>query len=152
MPIALPPGLTPYAVPAAAAVVGLLLGLMLGKALSGAGRHKKRAEELSAKLTELEGRPEQWEARIDRYELLWFPAVTADPRRRVVTAVKPGVPHCRKCVAALSLDRGQWTCAGCGQTSPESIADLMIVDQIGKEAVTQFLQRHPGYTSAQRLS
>lgn len=133
---------------AVAAGAGVVIGFILGRALSGAGGAKKRASDLEKKLSELENAPEKWETRIDRYELLWFPAVVADRKQRAVTSVAPGIPHCRSCIEPLSLNKGEWVCAKCGHRSPESIADLMITDQIGKEAVKQFLQRHPGYQTA----
>ncbi len=140
--------MNPQALLGAAAAAGVVIGFILGRALSGAGAAKKRAAELEAKLGDLESAPKQWEARIERYELLWFPTLTLDAKRRVATALAVGLPHCRSCVKPLSLNKGQWSCAECGHSSPESIADLMITDQIGKDAVKQFLQRNPGYTTA----
>jgi ribosomal protein L37AE/L43A len=75
----------------------------------------------------------------------WFPVVTASRQNRKVSSVKAGVPHCPQCAVPLILVRGEWNCTDCGAKRPESLADLMVVDSIVKEALKQFLQRRRGY-------
>jgi len=126
-----------------AAAGGVLLGWALG--WRKAAVQRARAEALQARLAELEGGPEVWEGRIEHFDVLWFPTVTADRRTRKVVSVKAGVPHCPKCAAPLVLARGEWACADCGVRRPESLADLMVVDSLAKQALAQFLQRRRDY-------
>lgn len=134
---------------AAAAVPFFLLWLLARRRAVNAER---RAEGLAAELKDLKEKPERWEGRIDRYEVLWFPSLTADPKRREVVAIAPGVPHCRSCVQPMAIQKGDWVCAGCGQRKPESIADVTILDGIGREALQHYMQRHPGWRGAEGLS
>jgi hypothetical protein len=140
------PPLPPKVIAAASAFVGLVVGFLLGGLR--ASKAAREAAELKAKLDALDGQPQKWEARIERYDVVWFPIVTAEPKRRAVTGVVAGVPHCKKCVTALSLARNEWSCAKCGHASPESVADVAILDMISKEAVKQYLDRHSGYNTA----
>lgn len=127
---------------AAAALPFIVLWLL---ARSRAAKAERRAEGLAAELKDLQDRPVSWEARLDRHDLLWFPTVTGDPKERKVTAVAPGVPHCKPCVKAMAIQGKEWVCAGCGQRRPEGVADLMIIDAVGKDAVRQFVERRPGW-------
>ncbi|MBI5241953.1 MAG: hypothetical protein HY926_15885 [Elusimicrobia bacterium] len=129
------------------AAAGLALGLALGWALGrrAAGAQRARAEALQARLDEAAAAPEVWEGRIEHFDVLWFPVVAASRQSRKVISVKAGVPHCPKCAAALVLVRGEWACADCGVRRPESLADLMVVDSIAKQALGQFLQRRRDY-------
>lgn len=129
---------------AAAALPFIVLWLLARRRAVGAER---RAESLAAELRDLKERPEKWEGRIERHELLWFPVVTGDPRQRAVTGVAAGVPHCRACVKAMGIQGKEWICDGCGQRRPESVADVVILDGITKEASAQFLQRRPGWSA-----
>jgi len=95
-----------------AAAGGLFLGWALGR--RAAAVQRTRAEALQARLGELEGAPEVWEGRIEHFDVLWFPVVTADRRTRKVVSVKAGVPHCPKCAVPLTLVRDEWACADCG--------------------------------------
>ncbi|MDD5629043.1 MAG: hypothetical protein PHU21_08260 [Elusimicrobia bacterium] len=133
-------------VSALAAVLGAALGWVLGR--RGAAPAERRAAGLQAQLDELAARPLVWEGRVELFDLLWFPEVTASPKTHRVSSVKAGLPHCRECAAPLSLVGGEWACAGCQARRPESVADVAVTDMIAKEALRQFLQRHPDYRAA----
>lgn len=130
-----------------AAAGGILLGAALGWALGRrtAGEQRARADALQGQLDAAAAAPEVWEGRIEHFDVLWFPVVTASRQTRKVVSVKAGVPHCPKCAAALTLARGEWACADCDTRRPESLADLMVVDAIAKQALEQFLQRRRDY-------
>ena len=93
-------------------------------------------------------RPETWEARIDRLDVLWFPIVTYSSAAKKVTKTAPGVPYCKNCVEPLSLSKGNgggWMCPQCKAAFPESLADVSIGDMVTKQALKQFLERRKDY-------
>lgn len=138
----------PYAW-AAAALPFLVLWLLARRRVVAAER---RAESLAAELRDIKERPDRWEARIERHDLLWFPVLTADPGRREVTEVAPGVPHCKSCVRPMAIEKTEWVCGQCGQRRPETVADLVIIDGVGRDAVKQYLERHPEWRAGARVS
>jgi hypothetical protein len=91
---------------------------------------------------------DNWETRIERVDVLWFPTVTFSPSAKRVLKTAPGVPHCKNCARALSLSKDGnkgWVCPACSQSFPETLADVSILDMISKQAVKHFLERHPGF-------
>lgn len=130
-----------------AAAAGLAAGFFLGRMLGrrGLDAARSRASGLQARLDEIDGRPEAWEGRIEHFDVLWFPVVAASRQTRKVVSVKAGVPHCPKCAVPLTLAHGEWACADCDTRRPESLADLMVVDAVAKQALAQFLQRRRDY-------
>ncbi len=96
-------------------------------------------------LRELKEQPERAEFRVERFELLWFPVVTASIQTMEITGVNPGLPHCAKDAVPLGLDKNEWVCARCGSRHPESLADTMVLDTISDLAIKYFQERRPGY-------
>ena len=88
------------------------------------------------------------EYRIERFDILWYPVLTASPASKTVVSVKAGLPHCRKCLQALKLAEEEWACAKCGTKYPEAVADIASLDAVAKTATGYFLERHPGYHAA----
>jgi len=114
-----------------------------------------------AELAELRGRaaapppPRTFESRRESFGLLWFPALTVDDTTRQVTAAVAGLPHCARCVKALSLASAapeEWACEGCGEKRPGSVADIQVLDSVVGDALREFLQRHAGYRVAPNVT
>ena len=131
-------------------VYGLGAGLALAVAVYFAGRAAKssaeaRLAQAEAELKALKSRSEKQEYRLERFDLVWFPTVSFSPSEKTVLNAAPGLPHCRKCLLPLSQDRGEWACRQCAARFPDSLADLAVTDQITKQALQWFLERHPGY-------
>ncbi|MBI3552994.1 MAG: hypothetical protein HY077_10805 [Elusimicrobia bacterium] len=126
---------------AAAAVILVLLVFEKFRNLSLSARLAAAENELKM----LKSSPETAELRVERYELLWFPAVVFSSTQKTLEKVSAGLPHCRQCVIALKLDGQEWVCPQCRARRPESVADVMITDSVEKEATKQFLERHREY-------
>lgn len=114
-----------------------------------------------AELDELKNRPPApvpprlVECRREAFGLLWFPTLTVDDAARTVTAAAAGLPHCAKCVKALTLSSAvpeEWTCEGCGEKRPGTAADFAVVDGVLRDSLREFLLRHSGYRTAPHLS
>lgn len=116
-------------------------------AMSQAKKAAARAAALEEDLKLLKAQPREWELRVDRFDLLWFPLLSSTTDKKVV-GLAVGVPHCRACVQPLSLGDKGWRCAGCGGTHPESLADLMVTDSVAAEALKQFLLKHNDHRAA----
>lgn len=136
---------------AAAAVVFALTAVALGVKLSSA-----RAELAAEKARPpVPAPPRTVESRREAFMLLWFPTLTVDDASRTVTAAAAGLPHCLRCVRALTLSAAlpeEWTCAGCGEKRPGTAADFSVVDSVLRDTLKEFLTRHPGYRLAPHLS
>lgn len=109
---------------------------------------RRRADTLEGELKALKSRPEKHEFRLERFELLWFPTVTASPQDKLIQSVAPGVPHCKACLLPLSLEKNEWRCRQCSAIFPESLGDVQVTDSISNQALQWFQQRHPGYRLA----
>ena len=99
--------------------------------------------------------PRQFECRIERSGLLWFPVLTAAEGEKLVVGVSSGLPHCARCVSPLKLASGrteEWVCAGCGERHPGAAADLMTTDALLTDCLRGFFARHPDYSPAPGLS
>jgi hypothetical protein len=97
----------------------------------------------------------QFECRIERSGLLWFPVLTARDEDKLVVGVSSGLPHCVRCVRPLRLvsDRvEEWVCESCGARRPGKDADLMSTDLVLAEVLREFFARHPDFTPALELS
>lgn len=95
-----------------------------------------------------------FEGRREAHGLLWFPTLTVDDAARKVTAANAGLPHCAACVKALTLSAAvpeEWSCAGCGDKRPGTVADFIVVDHLLRETLKEFVTRHPGYRLAEHL-
>lgn len=132
---------------AAAGVIVVSLVVVIKERLARL-RSERRAVTLEAELKALKSRPEKHEFRVERFELLWFPTVTASPQDQTISSVAPGVPHCKPCLMPLALERGQWRCRQCAALHPESLGDVQVTDSITSQALQWFQQRHPGYRVA----
>ena len=91
--------------------------------------------------------PATVECRREAFGILWFPVLTVDETRRLVTAATAGLPHCPRCVKPMSLKAGtagDWTCAVCGDTRAGSAADIRVTDSVLGDALTEFLTRREG--------
>ena len=84
---------------------------------------------------------------MERFEVLWFPTVTALPVVKEIQQVAAGLPHCKTCVEPLSLSGGQneWACRRCGARFPATLADLFVTDTLAKDALKFFQERHADY-------
>lgn len=111
-------------------------------------RVQQQKQALEKQLRELKEQPERAEFRIERFDLIWYPTVTASIQTMEVTNVAVGVPHCGKCAVPLGLDKNEWVCARCNARHPESIADSMVTDTVSKQAIQYFKERRPGYKVA----
>lgn len=111
-----------------------------------ASRLAGRAAALQAEVDALKSAPLKQEFRMDRFEVLWFPTVTASEAGKVVTQVVPGLPHCKSCVASLTLAADHsFSCGRCGAKFAASLADVFVTDSVSKDAVKFFQERHPGF-------
>jgi hypothetical protein len=87
------------------------------------------------------------EGRREAYGLLWFPTLTVDETRHAVVGATAGLPHCPRCVRALSLKTGtpeEWVCEGCGEKRAASAADIRVTDTVLAEALKEFMARRGG--------
>ncbi len=137
--------------PLALGLAGLAAALAVALALSRVALSKaaRRADAAEAELAALKTGPRQVEQRIERFELLWFPALSVREEPPHVLSVTAGLPYCRACVAPLKLQaQGDWACLECGARHPGSLADTMVMDAVGQQALKEFLQRHKGYRLA----
>lgn len=105
------------------------------------------------------GLARQFECRLERDGLLWFPVLTARDDEKIVVGVSSGLPHCARCVRPLRLvaATGQggaedWVCAGCAERRPGEAADLMTTDAVLTGCLREFFARHPDYAPASGLS
>jgi hypothetical protein len=99
--------------------------------------------------------PRQFECRLERSGLLWFPVLTAKDGERLLVGVSSGLPHCARCVCPLKLASGraeEWVCSGCGERHPGKSADLMATDAVLTDCLREFFARHPDFTPAPGLS
>ncbi len=125
---------------------GLLIGILFSLPLYLKSRRLESAlrglEEKAQRLREACARKEY---RLERFDVLWYPTVTVDPDAQQITGVSPGLPHCKKCRAALSAQNGGWACSKCGDRRPDSLADTVITDTVTREALSYFQERNPSY-------
>lgn len=116
---------------------------------------RKRAQAEAASLAkELEAEraaPRLNEYRLERFGLLWFPCVAFQEREKLLVRASPGVPYCKACVKPLAAREGGWSCPGCSEQRPDSVADPAATDSVVREAVAYFLQRHPDFKLAPEL-
>ena len=101
------------------------------------------------------GTTRQFECRLVRSGLLWFPVLTARDADKLVVGVSSGLPHCPRCVRPLKLvsDREEeWVCGGCGERHGGRAADLTAVDAILTDCLREFFARHPDYSPELELS
>lgn len=116
-----------------------------------------RLKSARAQLAEVQARvssPRMVESRRERYGLLWFPTLTLREPERLIVSAAAGVPHCARCLKALTHTFGvnqEWTCGGCGERRPGSTVDLMVTDSVIAETVHEFIARNPGYRAADGL-
>ena len=97
----------------------------------------------------------QFECRLERSGLLWFPVLTAKDGEKVVVGVSSGLPHCALCVLPLRLVPGrreEWACGGCDALHAAAAADLVATDLVLTECLREFFSRHPDYSAAPGLS
>ncbi|MFI5349350.1 MAG: hypothetical protein ACHQ2Z_07395 [Elusimicrobiota bacterium] len=97
----------------------------------------------------------QFECRLERSGLLWFPVLTAKDGENLVVGVSSGLPHCARCVLPLKLvsgDRDAWSCSACGALHPAMAADLVATDAVLTDCLREFFARHPDYAPAAGLS
>jgi hypothetical protein len=130
------------------AILGAVAALMFVLLIAETARRRKlaaRVQTLEAAVALLEGGPKSAEFRVDRYDLLWYPKVEFSEKDKTFGKIAAGIPHCKKCVLPLKLDGKEWVCSGCSQRRPESVADIMVMDSITKEATAFFLERHKDF-------
>jgi hypothetical protein len=113
-----------------------------------AARRGSRLSAAEADLARYKSLAQTWECRIESIGLVWYPTLELDPEKKIVTAVKPGLPHCLACLLPLSLAEGNWGCPQCGEKRPESAADMTVLDGVAKQALKRFSERHPDYRAA----
>ncbi|MBI4349544.1 MAG: hypothetical protein HY553_22100 [Elusimicrobia bacterium] len=111
----------------------------------------RRAAQLEVESARLREEPKTNEYRLERFDLVWYPAVTYAERDKLVVKAASGVPHCKACVAPLSSSGKGWKCPGCQTMRPETIADTAATDSVMKEALRFFLQRRADYRVAPEL-
>jgi hypothetical protein len=110
-----------------------------------------RAELAAERGRVVEPPPRVVESRRERYAVLWFPTLTVKDADKVVVSGAAGAPHCARCVRPLRLAASSagapedWTCAGCGERRPASIADIMVTDSVVSDTLQEFLGRHDGW-------
>lgn len=135
---------------ASLALIALLLAAVVASLLGGLRRTR-------AALAAAENRPapppppRTVESRRERFGLLWFPLLTVRDDEKLIVSVVAGLPHCARCVRALTVSPGppeEWSCAGCGERRPASTADLQVTDSVIADALAEFSARHPGYRAA----
>lgn len=133
---------------ALAAVAGLLLLRVLWDSWQ-KGRLRKRLAELEGQKQAVANGTKESEYRIERYDVLWFPAVVSSPTQKKVVQVKTGVPHCMACVLPLTMKGdSSWSCAKCAKRFQSSLIDVMVTDSINSQAVKYFLDRNKGYAAS----
>lgn len=126
--------------------------------LAFAARKEKAMRALALRLAEaekelhaLKSAPRVVEQRLERFGLLWFPALSLQDASSYIVSATAGLPHCRACVSPLKLQAGAeeaWVCLDCGARHPASVADTMVMDSVLQQAVKEFQQRHKGYRLA----
>jgi hypothetical protein len=97
----------------------------------------------------------QFECRLERSGLLWFPVLTAKDGEKLVVGVSSGLPHCVRCVLPLKLvpgSREEWVCGGCDAVHPAMAADLVATDTVLTDCLREFFARQPDYSPAPGLS
>ena len=141
----------------------LLTGGLAVLAVAGATSAAALAAKLKAARAELEAGkrrspppapPRAVESRRERFGLLWFPTLTVKDEEKLVVAAAAGLPHCARCVRALTLSSGppeEWACGGCPERRPGTTADIQVTDAIVAETLEEFLARHSGWRSAPGL-
>lgn len=136
------------AVLAISVAILLILGARKEKALRAVALRLAEAEK---ELRALKSAPRVVEQRLERFDLLWFPALTVQDSSSYIMSATAGLPHCRACVSPLKLQAGAeeaWVCLDCGARHPASVADTMVMDSVSQQAVKEFQQRHKGYRLA----
>lgn len=136
--------------PACAALAALAAGLLVWALALRRARASARADSAAREreLAELKARPLEVEYRIERFDVLWYPVVTADPAARRVLKTLAGSPHCARCSVRLKstgAERG-WACPECGFHVAAALADLQVTDTVAQEALRYFLQRRKDYS------
>ncbi len=99
--------------------------------------------------------PRQFECRLVRSGVLWFPVLTARDDEKLVVGVSSGLPHCARCVRPFKLVSGQneqWLCSACGESLPGREADLVATDAVLTDCMREFFARHPDYAPSIELS
>ena len=107
----------------------------------------ERLAKIEKELQDMKAGPLRIECRVERFELIWYPVITASKASNEILSVVPGVPHCTHCVVPLTAagNSGEWSCPLCRAKHPASISDIMALDVVSKEAMRYFLERHKGY-------
>jgi hypothetical protein len=135
-------------IPATLAAAALLLAALIVMWRAAA----RRAAALEAHNRARENETLVWEGRLERAEVLWLPKVSYRPALKLCQPPVTGVPHCRFCEKPMALSGQEWSCAGCGKRYPESVADVMILDWVAKDALKKFLESHPGYSRGSKIT
>jgi ribosomal protein L37AE/L43A len=92
--------------------------------------------------------PRLVESRRESFALLWFPALTVDEEKKLVLSASAGLPHCAKCLRAMTLSKEppeEWVCAGCRDRRAGTAADFTVSDSVLTDALKEFFARHPDY-------
>lgn len=134
------------------------LAVLAAAALAAAAVLAAKLKAARAALAEAEKRrdpppppPRVIESRRSHYGLLWFPTLTVKDEEKTVVAAAAGLPHCARCVRALTLSPGppeEWACGGCPERRPGTTADLQVTDSVIAETLAEFLVRHPDWRAA----
>lgn len=133
------------AVAAVAAACAAVFLILWRRALGAARAAEARASEAQKELSDVKAAPQQHEVRVERFDLLWYPTLTAYMMAQEIVAANAGLPHCRACVQPLTLKGQGWVCPGCHKEYPESLADVQVTDSVIQEAVKRFLERRKGW-------
>ena len=122
--------------------LSVFLTLMLLKCLYDKGRLKKCLDALQRAPV-----VQEREYRVERFDVLWYPVVSFSPASKTVSGARAGLPHCKSCVLPLGSggSDGGWVCPRCKTAYPASLADLAVVDTVGREALRYFLERDKDY-------
>ncbi len=139
------------------AVLAALLAAACAALFRGSAKLRREVSALAAALDAERHRPPPeppprlYQSRQTAFALLWFPELTVDDARKLVVSVHAGVPHCPKCLRAMTLCAGQaeagdeWTCSSCGDRRADTAADFTVAQSIEAEAVREFLALRADY-------
>jgi len=100
----------------------------------------RHAAGLETELKSYRSKPITREFRMLKYDVLWFPVLTIDPKNSShILNTKVGLPYCQKCILPLKagVDE-QWICMACGFKCAGTVVDIMITDGIAKIAETYY--------------
>lgn len=102
---------------------------------------------LEGELEKLRSLPLEREFRVELFDCVWYPKVTADLKAKKVLKAAPGLPHCGQDKAPLRHnEQGEgWKCVKCGKPYPE-FADASVRDSVVHAAVAWFRERHPDFS------